>query len=53
MGEPEPTGPRVWVKVNGAYQPESLEIGYSDSDFTEILGGELEAGDEVLVGYQN
>lgn len=45
--------PGVWVsRGSGNYKRISLQIGYSDGDFSEIISGDLAAGDQVIVGYQ-
>jgi HlyD family secretion protein len=51
--ETNPVGARVWVVANGTYASRELEIGYSDSNFTEVLSGDLSADEEVLIGYRN
>jgi len=43
----------VWVSRGGhdhAFEP--LTIGYSNGEFSEVVSGNLEAGDEVIIGYQ-
>jgi len=46
-------GARVWV-VGADGQPQAIEVkpGISDGSFTEILGGDLAAGRELIVGMQ-
>jgi HlyD family secretion protein len=49
----DPTKPAAWlVKDDGTYQRISLEIGYSDGNFSEIRSGNLLDGDRVIVGYR-
>ena len=44
---------RVWVlSGDGAIAPRQLEIGYSDSRFSEVVAGNLQAGEHVIVGYK-
>ena len=44
---------RVWVlSGDGAIAPRQLEIGYSDSRFSEVVAGNLQAGENVIVGYK-
>ena len=40
--------PRVWVLENGAPKPFDVKTGATDGKVTEILGGELTAGMEVI-----
>jgi HlyD family secretion protein len=42
-------GDRVWVLQNGAPRPVSVTRGLSDGTFVEITGGDLKAGDPVIV----
>ena len=43
----------VWVlSGDGAIEPRKLEIGYSDSRFSEVVAGNLQAGENVIVGYK-
>ncbi len=53
MAAPQEAGARVWVSTGETYEPRNLEIGYSDGEFTEILSGNLEADEEVVIGYRN
>ena len=42
---------RVWVvDAGGAPKLVSVRLGVSDGTFTELVGDELKAGDEVIVG---
>ncbi|HRH80894.1 MAG TPA: efflux RND transporter periplasmic adaptor subunit [Thiobacillaceae bacterium] len=44
---------RVWVVgADGWPAPFSLRLGVSDSKATEVLKGELRAGQEVILGYE-
>ncbi len=45
-------GSAVWVLREGAPRRVSVRTGYTDGRYTELLGGELGEGDEVLVGVQ-
>jgi HlyD family secretion protein len=42
---------RVWV-VDNAGTPKAVDVrlGISDGSYTELLGGTLKAGDEVIIG---
>jgi HlyD family secretion protein len=43
----------VWVvRGKGSHERLQVEVGYSDGEFSEVRSGSLEAGDEVIVGYQ-
>lgn len=44
------TGSVVWTLVDGAPHRVPLRTGYSDGRFTEVLGGEVKAGDRLLTG---
>lgn len=49
----DPTRPGVWVEGDGdRYERVALDIGYSDGEYSEVLAGELAAGDRVIVGYR-
>jgi len=49
----DPTRPAAWVmRKMGDPERVSLEIGYSDGEFSEIRGGDLEADDQVIVGFR-
>lgn len=49
----DPTQPGVWITRGGnRYERVSLQIGYSDGEFSEVQSGELAEGDRVIVGYQ-
>jgi HlyD family secretion protein len=44
---------RVWVRGrDGQPQPLSLRLGVSDGRATEVLRGELKAGMEIILGYE-
>jgi HlyD family secretion protein len=50
---PDSTKPGVWVVArNGDYDWKSLEIGYTDGEFSEVRAGDIEAGNRVIVGYR-
>jgi HlyD family secretion protein len=40
--------PRVWVLVNGVPQPIDVKTGATNGKVTEIVGGELKDGTEVI-----
>ncbi len=40
----------VFVLANGEPQPRRIRLGPSDADMTEVLGGELKAGETVITG---
>lgn len=42
-------GPRVWILERGAPKAVSIKTGLSDGESTEVLAGDLKAGDQVLV----
>jgi HlyD family secretion protein len=42
-------GQRVWVMRNDKPQPVPVKTGLSDDSYVEITGGELKAGDQVIV----
>ena len=41
---------KVYVLENGGLKPVSVSLGITDNRNTEIAGGELKAGDQVIVG---
>ena len=44
---------RVWVRgPNGQPQPIPLRLGVSDGRATEVLRGEIKAGMEIILGYE-
>lgn len=49
----DPTKPGVWVTHGDSYTWVPLEIGYSDGESSEILSGDLVAGDRVVIGYRS
>lgn len=49
-GEAGHAGARVWVPAPTGPRPVELRVGLSDGTATEIVGGELEEGAEVIVG---
>ena len=54
QGEPDKAvksahGQRVWVMRNDKPQPVPVKTGLSDDSYVEITGGELKAGDQVIV----
>jgi HlyD family secretion protein len=40
----------VFVLENGQPQPRRIKLGPSDADMTEVVGGELKAGETVITG---
>ena len=53
LAEPDLSQPGVWVvRRNGGYTHEMVNIGYSNGEFSEVVSGNLEAGDEVIIGYR-
>lgn len=40
----------VFVLENGQPQPRRIKLGPSDSDMTEVVGGELKAGETIITG---
>jgi HlyD family secretion protein len=44
---------RVWVLHEGEPAAISVVTGLDDDNFTEIVGGELKPGDQVITGEQN
>lgn len=46
------SGGTVWVLDGQSLKPVSVQIGITDNRNTEIVGGELKAGDRVVVGDQ-
>lgn len=40
----------AWVLRRGQPEPVAIEVGIADSGFTVLLGGDLEEGDEVIIG---
>jgi len=50
-GERE-AGPRVWVLRDGKPVAVNVRTGLDDETFAEIIGGDLKAGDAVIVGEE-
>jgi len=50
IAAPETRQPGIWVLRNGKPDAVQVTTGLDDDDFTEIVGGELKAGDKVIVG---
>jgi HlyD family secretion protein len=42
----------VWVARHNDYTHEVVNIGHSNGEFSEVVSGNLEAGDEVIIGYR-
>ncbi|MDR3158918.1 MAG: efflux RND transporter periplasmic adaptor subunit [Zoogloeaceae bacterium] len=51
-GRQDGTEPTAWILQNDAPQPVTLKVGISNGSHTEVLGGELPAGAEVITEYQ-
>ena len=45
-------GMRVWVLRNGSPSSTVIVPGLDDDTFTEILKGDLHAGDEIIIGEE-
>ena len=45
-------GARVWVLRNGSLRPIVISPGLDDDNFTEIVKGDLQVGDEIVVGEE-
>ena len=43
---------KVYVLENGKLKPVSVTLGITDNRNTEIVGGELKAGDQVVIGEE-
>jgi HlyD family secretion protein len=43
---------KVYVSENGNLKPVSVTLGVTDNRNTEIVGGELKAGDQVVIGEE-
>lgn len=41
---------RVWILQDGKAKPVRVQLGLSDGSFTEITGGELQEGAELITG---
>jgi HlyD family secretion protein len=48
------SGARVWIAEAATNKPvaKAIRVGLSDGMFSEIVGGELKEGDEVIIGVQ-
>lgn len=46
----ESAGGTVYVVENGELKPLTVQLGITDNRNTEVVGGELKAGDRVIVG---
>jgi HlyD family secretion protein len=46
----EASSARVWTLLEGELMPLEVRLGLTDGAFTELLGGPLAQGDEVIVG---
>jgi HlyD family secretion protein len=44
-----PRGPAVWILENGKPKRVPVKIGFSDGTFTELLSGDLQEGQPVIV----
>lgn len=47
-----PSG-RVWALEGGTPIPRDLVLGRSDGQLTEVVAGDLEAGEEVIVDFRD
>ncbi len=47
---PQPVLQRVWVLRNGQAQAEVVQTGLDDDSYSEIISGNVRAGDRVIVG---
>jgi HlyD family secretion protein len=45
--------PRVWIQESQSVRPVDVQIGLSDGTVTEITGGELKEGAQVVVGVDS
>lgn len=44
---------RVWlVESEGNYVPRLLSVGYSDGEYSEVISGEIQEGQTVVIGYR-
>jgi HlyD family secretion protein len=50
-GMPDPNKKTVWVLNEGKPRPVRIETGITDGQFTEVVGGHLNEGDEVITEY--
>ena len=51
-GEEKKSEPRVWVLREGKPVPVNIATGLDDEYFTEIVGGDLKAGDAVVLAEE-
>jgi HlyD family secretion protein len=51
-GTNESGQPQVWVLRDGQPVPISVALGLEDGSFTEVSGGNLQPGDQVITGEQ-
>ena len=50
---PASAEPGVWVlERNDNYRWTPVDTGYTDGEFSEVRSGDLDAGDQVIVGYR-
>ena len=43
----------VWtIGDKGAPEKRAIAIGYTDGEYTELIDGDLNSGDQVIVGYR-
>lgn len=49
----DPTRRRVWILKDGKPERVRVRVGISDGSFTEITGGELKEGDQVITDASN
>jgi len=48
--EPAPAGPRLWVLTGQGLESIPVTLGINDGSFTELAGGEVKEGQEVVIG---
>ncbi|OGP59313.1 MAG: hypothetical protein A2V67_15765 [Deltaproteobacteria bacterium RBG_13_61_14] len=48
--EPAPAGPRLWVLTGQGLESIPVTLGINDGAFTELAGGEVKEGQEVVIG---
>jgi multidrug efflux pump subunit AcrA (membrane-fusion protein) len=45
-------GPAVWIRGSEGYIRRSVEVGYSNDEFSEVRADSLVPGEQVVVGYR-
>ena len=46
-------GTKIWIMENGKLKPVKVTVGLSDGNYTEIITGELKAGQEIITDSLN